>query len=222
MKTATCAVLALFAFGIVPGAWAQLRVRGDSVRALAKERDKKDKDDKDKVSFVRCGGLYGRSGVALGPSAYCEVNPFPWFGAYPTVGKSQVDGYVTRGIVAGVRGLSAGVGVVMRPLHVGHFRFGAFAQATYSGDHIRASVPNPATGATDTVYESDRNPLVTIGPDIEWRIPHTELWVLVRPGKNFGDGLAAGTAGGFSINAGIITDPVHPASRAFRGLKKLF
>jgi hypothetical protein len=126
---------------------------------------------------------------------------------YGIVGKSRVDGYQTQGVVAGIKNLSAGIGFVSRPWRFHRFLVGGFVQATYSGSRTHALEPD-VSGAIMQYNEFDRDPLVTIGPDVEYLIPRTPLWVVVRPGKNFGAGLAANTAGGFSLNIGVLIDPI--------------
>lgn len=168
---------------------------------------------KNAIPLLRCGAFVGRSGVAFGPSISCDANPFSWIGAYWFIGRSSIDGYQTQGVSADEANRTAGVGIVARPFAVKSFRFGAFAQAGYSGSHTQAFV------ADQLVYQaSNKDPLITVGPDIEYRIPHGP-WLVVRLGRNFGDQLASGTAGGFSVNGGVMFDPVP----ALKGIgKKLF
>jgi len=48
---------------------------------------------------------------------------------------------------------------------------------------------------------SDRDPLVTVGPEIDYKIAKG-VRIAVRPRKNFGKNFAVETGGGFSINIG--------------------
>ena len=103
-----------------------------------------------------------------------------------------------------------------RPWRFGRFRLGGFVQATYTGDRTSASFPD-GYGGVGHYFSSENGPLVTAGPDVQYRLAGG-LWLVVRVGRNWGDGLAARTAGGFSANAGVLVDPF----RAGKRIRRLF
>ncbi len=170
----------------------------------------------DRVPLARFGTMIGRDGAAFGPGLIVEANPFRFLGMYAFAGMSSVSGYETQGVVADFRDRTLGFGLVSRFLHVRRFTFGAFAQASYYGSHVSAKYPDGDGGSVE-YRESDKDPLVAVGPEIECRIA-SGATIFVRPGKDFGNNFAASTAGGFSINAGVLTD-----GRAIaRGFQRLF
>lgn len=67
---------------------------------------------------------------------------------------------------------------------------------------------------------SDRDPLVTVGPEIDYKIAKG-IRIGIRPGKNFGKNFAAETAGGFSINIGVFIDTQSAGINIAKGFKKL-
>jgi hypothetical protein len=182
-----------------------------------------------RVPPLRCGPLFGRGGVAFGETFYCEANATQWFAIGALAGRSGVNGYEQQGATADANDFSTGLVFVGRfPKEIRRFRFGGFLQAMYTGSYIRATYRdtypdgNGGLVSVQGVYRrNDDDPIVTTGLNLEYRIPHGPS-VLVRIGKNFGDSLAATTAGGFYFAAGPLVDPVEFAKVSGRSLRKLF
>jgi hypothetical protein len=68
---------------------------------------------------------------------------------------------------------------------------------------------------------SNKDPLITIGPEVGWRIARG-ISIFVRPGKDFGDNFAATTAKGFSVNGGVKIGVGRIAKGFTSGFRKLF
>ena len=170
--------------------------------------------EKDSVAFLRVAPLFGRGGVAISQAVYFEVNPVPWFGAGVMAGRSGVSGYQDQGATTDASDFSSGIVLVGRfPKAIKHFRFGGFVQSVYNGSHVSAqysdTYPDGNGGFVNVqgnYYASDRDPIVTVGANVEYYIPHGPP-LLIRVGRNFGDGLAANTAGGFYFVVGPMVDP---------------
>jgi hypothetical protein len=158
------------------------------------------------IPFVRVGGFEGRSGIALGPTAYGEINPAPWMGVYALVGQSEISGYQTQGVNAHAKDLSAGMGGVVRSPERKRMRFGSFFQTQYFNSIVGASYLN-GQGGVATYRQSNHDYLMTGGLDFELRLSrHTSLFV--RPGENFRGGLAASQGHGFYFAGGLAVDPL--------------
>lgn len=206
-----CIVLLLLLFAVC-AAHAQDSGLADRIRhtKLGTQKEKADR-----VPYVRMAPLFGRGGAAFSQAGYLEVNPAPWFGAGLIVGRSGVNGYADQGAMTDVNDFSSGVVLIGRyPKAIKHIRFGAFVQSVYNGSHLRSTYTDEFSdgngGVVDVqgVYRaSDRNPVTTAGVNLEYYIPHGPT-ILVRVGKNFGDGLAVNTAGGTYVVAGPLVDPV--------------
>jgi hypothetical protein len=168
-----------------------------------------------KVPLMRCAPLFGRGGTAFGETGYCEANPASWFGVGVLAGRSGIRGYQDQGATANMHDFSSGLVLVIRyPKEIKRFRFGVFVQAAYNGSHVKATYQDSyvdQNGNTVQVMgsyrQSDRDPVTTLGANIEYRVPHGP-WMLFRVGKNLGDGLSSTTAGGFYVSAGPMVDPL--------------
>ena len=167
------------------------------------------------VPLFRVGVAIGRDGSAFGPGVIIEGNPIERFGVYAFAGTSRVNGYdAGDGIKANFHDRTFGFGLEVRVYRFGRMTLGGFGQAAYYGSHVHASYPDGEGGFAD-YFESDRDPLVTIGPQLEFSGPGG-IDFFVRPGKDFGSNFAAETVGGFSLNGGILFDPLQ----AFQKLRK--
>ena len=156
-----------------------------------------------KAPLVECGVMAGRDGAAFGPGITCQAN-FNRFGFYGFAGQSSVNGYQTSdGITANFSDRTLGFGLDARILHLNRFVFGLFGQSAYYGSHVRATYFDSDYQMSVTYLASDRDPLITVGPEIRFLITKG-ISGIVRPGKDFGSNFAATTAGGFSINGGIL------------------
>ena len=175
--------------------------------------------------LIETGLLVGRDGAAFGPGVIVQFNYWR-LGLYGFGGTSSVRGYQAGdGISADFYDRTLGFGVQGKIRRIGKFTFGGFAQAAYYGSHVHATYFDPVYAKQVGYRESDRDPLVSIGPEIDYE-PVRGIRIVVRPGKDFGDNFAANTAHGFSINGGVLFD----SQRAGRtvglgiasGVKKLF
>jgi hypothetical protein len=173
-----------------------------------------------KAPILECGMLIGRDGAAFGPGLTCQAN-FKRFGFYGFAGQSNVNDYRTGdGITANLSDRTLGFGLDARIFHLNRFVFGIFGQAAYYGSRVQATYFDPDYQVTVTYRASDRDPLITVGPEI--RLPIVNgISGIIRPGKDFGDNFAAMTAGGFSINAGVLVS-VHTIGTSIMQLKNLF
>lgn len=216
MKRYFAMLLAVCFYGTFGGMTAKAQNGGSGSSDAIRSWLANGKDHTNKVPLVRCAPLFGRGGTAFGETGYCEVNPASWFGVGVLAGRSGVRGYEDQGATANMHDFSSGLVLIVRyPKEIKRFRFGIFGQAAYNGSHVRATYEgqsvDPATGNIVQVQglflESDRDPVTTVGANIEYRVPRGPE-ILFRIGRNLGDGLSSTTAGGFYLSAGPMTDPV--------------
>ena len=165
---------------------------------------------------VMFGTVVGRDGAAFGPGILVQGNVWR-FGLYGFAGRSSVGGYETDdGVTADFVDRTLGFGLDFRMFQVRRFMIGAFGQAAYYGSHVKAAYFDPDYQMTVEYRSSDRDPLVTIGPELI--IPLAPgLFAVVRPGKDFGDNFAAQTANGISISGGALVD----GRTIYHGLSKI-
>ena len=170
---------------------------------------------------IEAGVLAGRDGVAFGPGILLQGN-LGRLGLYGFAGTSRITGYSTsNGIKANLRDRTLGFGVQYRIARIGkHFAISGFGQAAYYGSHVHATYFDPDHAVNVDYRASDRDPLVTVGPEIDYKIAKGVRFA-VRPGKNFGKNFAAETVGGFSINIGVLIDTQSAGINIVKGLKKL-
>jgi hypothetical protein len=165
---------------------------------------------------VEVGVTLGRNSAAFGPGVIVQGN-LAFFGLYGFAGRSSVSGYeIGDGIRAHFTDRTLGFGIECRVFRAGRFMFGAFAQAAYYGSFVKASYQD-GYGGSGEYEESNRDPLVTVGPEIDYRATRG-VSVFLRPGKDFGKNFAATTAGGFSINGGVRVGGMT----ILKSVKKLF
>ena len=171
---------------------------------------------------MRFGVMLGRDGAAFGPGLLAEVDPLPRLGFYAFAGRSSVTNYSAgNGIRADLSDRTLGFGMELRVVNSGRrTTLGMFGQAAYYGSHVRASYPDGFGGFVQ-YKNSDRDPLTTIGPQVECRLSRAIL-VFVRPGKDFGNNFATQSLGGFSINGGVLVDGASAARGVGEGFRKLF
>jgi hypothetical protein len=155
---------------------------------------------------IEFGVLAGRDGVAFGPGIILQGN-LGRLGLYGFAGTSSITGYSTSdGVKANLRDRTLGFGIQYRIVRVGkHFAISGFGQAAYFGSHVHATYFDPDLAVNVDYRDSDRDPLVTVGPEIDY-ILAKGVHIAVRPGKNFGKNFAAETVGGLSINIGVLVD----------------
>jgi hypothetical protein len=85
---------------------------------------------------------------------------------------------------------------------------------------VHATYFDPDHAVNVDYRESDRDPLVTVGPEIDYLLAKG-VRIAVRPGKNFGQNFAAETVGGLSINIGVLIDAQSAGIHIAKGLKKI-
>jgi hypothetical protein len=129
--------------------------------------------------------------------------------------------HTSDGVKANLRDHTLGFGLEYRIVHISkRFTFGVFGQSAYYGSHVHATYFDPAQVVHVDYRASDRDPLVTIGPEMDCKIA-SGVRIAIRPGKNFGENFAAQTAGGFSINIGVVIDTQRAGTEIAKRFKKL-
>jgi hypothetical protein len=171
---------------------------------------------------IEAGVLAGRDGVAFGPGLVLQGN-LRRLGLYGFAGTSSITGYSTsNGVKANLRDRTLGFGIQYRIVRIGkHFAISGFGQAAYFGSHVHATYFDPDHAVNVDYRESDRDPLVTVGPEIDYKIAKG-VRIAVRPGKNFGKNFAAETVGGLSINIVVLIDTKSAGIHIAKGFKKFF
>ena len=146
------------------------------------------KSSKPEVPPMEVGMLAGRDGFAFGPGILLQGN-LQRLGLYGFAGTSSISYSGSEGIKARLRDRTLGFGIQYRIVHFGRrFALGAFGQAAYYGSHVHATYFDP-TYATQVDYRaSDRDPLVTVGPEVDYQIARG-LRLAIRPGEDFGGAL---------------------------------
>jgi hypothetical protein len=169
---------------------------------------------------IEAGVLLGRDGVAFGPGILLQGN-LRRLGLYGFAGISSISGYSTSdGVKANLRDRTLGFGVQYRIARLGkHFAISGFGQAAYYGSHVHATYFDPDHAVNVDYRASDRDPLVTVGPEIDYSIAKG-VRIALRPGKNFGKNFAAEAIGGLSINIGVLIDTQSAGIHIAKGLKK--
>ena len=168
---------------------------------------------------IEAGVLAGRDGVAFGPGILLQGN-LQRLGLYGLAGTSSIHS-TSDGVKVNLRDRTLGFGVQYRIASVGrHFSIGAFGQAAYYGSHIHATYFDSNQTVNVEYRASARDPLVTIGPEIDYKLAKG-VRIAVRPGKHFGDNFAAQTAGGFSIDIGVLIDTQNAGIQITKAVKKL-
>jgi hypothetical protein len=171
---------------------------------------------------IEAGVLVGRDGVAFGPGILLQGN-LGRLGLYGFAGTSSTTSHRTSdGVKVNLHDRTLGFGVQYRIAPIGkHFAISGFGQAAYYGSHVHATYFDPDHAVTVDYRASDRDPLVTVGPEIDYKIAKG-VRIAVRPGKSFGKNFAAETVGGFSINIGIVVDTQSAGIKIAKGFKKFF
>ena len=156
--------------------------------------------------LIEIGMLAGRDGAAFGPGILTQLN---WnrMGFYGFAGTSHVNGYdAGDGIKADFSDRTLGFGIECRIARITRLIvIGTFGQAAYYGSHVHATYFDSDSSLKVEYVASDRDPLVTIGPEIDFGVMKA-MRIVVRPGKDFGNNFAATTAGGFSLDAAVLVD----------------
>ena len=170
---------------------------------------------------IEVGALVGRDGVAFGPGILLQGN-LRRLGLYGFAGTSSVSGYSAGdGVKANLRDRTLGFGIQYRIASINkRLAIGVFGQAAYYGSHVHATYSDPGYAINVEYRTSDRDPLVTVGPEIDLKVAKG-VRIAVRPGKNFGSNFAAETGGGFSINLGVLINAQSAGINIAKGFRKL-
>jgi hypothetical protein len=171
---------------------------------------------KNHVPFTRVGYFYGRTGTAIGPSGYVEINPFRWLGFCAFASRSQATAEIDGGRVQAWDRSTGACATTHFPEMKG-FLISPFIQITHQNYHNRISIPLE-DGTSYEDGESRPHHLLTVGSSIDRAIVRNGPRWVVRIGRNFGDGPAAKNAGGLYVVGGVIFPLDHPAElgRSFR------
>lgn len=163
---------------------------------------------KNHVPFTRVGFFTGRTGTAIGTSAYVEINPFRWLGFCALASRSQATSEMDGAHVQ-AWDRSTGACVTAHSPEIKGFLVSPFVQMAYQNDHNRISIPLD----DGTIYQDGEDHayrLWTLGSSIDRAIVRNGPRWVVRIGKNFGDGPAAKNAGGLYVVGGVIFPLDHP------------
>ena len=171
-----------------------------------------DRTNEDRVSVIRVGGFFGRTGSAIGSSAYAEVNPIRWVGLCGFAAHSR-DTTINQGdpvvewdsTVGGcvTSHLPSFMGILISP----------FAQYTIQCDHNRVSIPL-GDGTNYVSTQNQTNHLWTAGSSIDRAIVKDGPRWIARIGKNFGQGPAAQHGSGLYLVGGVVFPLDHPVKLA--------
>jgi hypothetical protein len=171
-----------------------------------------------RISFVRAGLYFGRTGITEGPGAYLEINPLPWLGFCAIVSHSQTTQEIEDGR-ARVSDLSVGGCVTAHLPERKGFRISPFVQRTRENEHNRFSIPL----GDGTIYrdgDNERHRVWPVGVTMDRAIlKNGPRWV-ARIGKNFGDGPAANNAEGLYFVGGLLFPLDHPVELG-RSLRRI-
>jgi hypothetical protein len=167
---------------------------------------------------MRVGLYLGRTGIARGPGAYLEINPFRWLGLCAIASHSQTV-HVVDGDHARVSDFSAGGCVTAHLPEMKGFLISPFFQMTYQNEHDRVVIPlDDGTSYLDRDDPIHR--IRTVGTTIDRAITKNGPRWIARIGKNFGDGPAANHADGLYFVGGLVFPLDHPVELG-RSLRKM-
>jgi len=173
---------------------------------------------RNRIPYMRVGLYFGRTGIAQGPGAYLEINPFRWLGLCAIASHSQTV-HVVDGDHARVSDFSAGGCVTVHLPEMKGFLISPFFQMTYQNEHDRVVIPlDDGTSYLDRDDPIHR--IRTVGTTIDRAITKNGPRWIARIGKNFGDGPAANHADGLYFVGGLVFPLDHPVELG-RSLRKM-
>jgi hypothetical protein len=169
-----------------------------------------------RVSFLRAGAFYGRTGDALGISGNVEINPVWWLGFCAFASHSRATSVTEDGPVVDWD-VAVGACATAHLPEVKGFLISPFVQMSYQSDHNRVDIPL-GDGTTFRVQQDQMNHLWAVGTAIDRAIVKNGPRWAVRIGKNFGAGPAVENVGGLYAVGGVIFPLDHPVllERSFR------
>jgi len=160
------------------------------------------------VAFARIGLLAGRTGTALGPSGYVEINPIRWVGFCAIVSRSNATSDPDGGR-ARDWDFSTGACVTAHAPQIKGFLISPFLQMEYLNNHERFAMAE----ADGIIYRDSDDRLRrqwTVGTSVDRAIVRNGPRWAIRLGKNFGRGPASSEAGGLYFVGGLIIPLDHP------------
>lgn len=164
------------------------------------------------MPFLRVGLFGGRTGTALGPSGYVEINPLRWVGVCTFVSRSNA----TSGADGGTAhdwDFSTGMCVVGHAPEIKGVLISPFVQMSYQNNHTRFIMPL----ADGTFYRDGNNNLRrqwTLGTGIDRAIVRNGPRWAMRIGRNYGNGPEVNNAYGLYLVGGVIFPLDHPVELA--------
>jgi hypothetical protein len=172
----------------------------------------------ERVPFVRAGVFTGRSGSAIGPSAYLEINPLRWLGVCAFASQSHATSNAYGG-KAQDWDFSTGVCVTVHAPEMKGFLISPFVQMGFQNNHERLAIPL-GNGAFYRDGDDHMRRQWLVGPTIDRAIVKNGPRWAVRIARDFGKGPAANDAAGLYVVGGVIVPLDHPVelAKSFRRL----
>jgi hypothetical protein len=164
------------------------------------------------VPFLRIGLFGGRTGTALGPSGYAEVNPLRWVGVCAFASRSNATSG-TNGGTAHDWDFSTGMCVVGHASEIKGVLISPFVQMAYQNNHTRFIMPL-ADGSFYHEGRDDMRRQWTIGVGIDRAIVKNGPRWAMRVGRNYGNGPEVNNAHGLYLVCGVILPLDHPIELA--------
>jgi len=165
-----------------------------------------------RVGFVRLGLLAGRTGTALGPSAYVEINPLRWAGFCAFAARSNATANSDGGR-AHDWDFSTGACVTAHAPSLKGVLVSPFLQVEYLNNHERFAMP-----LADGTFYRDSDDRIrrqwTVGTTVDRAIVRSGPHWAIRVGRNFGRGPATNNADGLYLVGGLIFPLDHPKGLA--------
>lgn len=171
-----------------------------------------------RIPFVRAGLYLGRTGVAKGPGAYLEINPFRWLGFCAILSHSHTTHEIEGGR-ARVSDLTAGGCITAHFPEIKGFLISPFIEMAHQKEHDRFTIPLD-DGTTYHDGSDGRHRALLVGPAIDRAITKNGPRWSVRIARNFGGGPAAKNGAGLYIVGGLIFPLDHPIELG-RTLRKM-
>jgi hypothetical protein len=161
-----------------------------------------------RIPFLRAGVYFGRTGVAKGPGAYLEINPFRWLGFWVIASHSQTSHEIEDGLVR-VSDSSFGGCITTHFPEVKGFLISPFVEMAQQTEHDRFTMPlDDGTIYHDGSDGGHRAWLV--GPAIDRAITKNGPRWSVRIARNFGGRPTAKNFAGMYFVGGLIFPLDHP------------
>lgn len=161
---------------------------------------------------MRVGFFGGRTGTALGPSGYVEINPIRWVGVCAFASRSNATAG-TNGGTAHDWDFSTGMCVTAHAPEIKGILISPFVQMSYQNNHSRFYMPL----ADGTIYRDGDDHMRrqwTLGTGIDRAIVKNGPRWAVRVGRNYGNGPEVSHAYGLYFVGGIIVPLDHPVELA--------